>query len=234
MRLFFITIIFSMSYVFAQNNNAKIQSLLKERTTMDFKVISNDVAPLNGASFVVVESPSGERLALLVSQDGSYIIPLADGITTINTQNALKIALDNVNGYNKNMKDKNVLALFQKHKNSVLRIPANAVTQKTTYMILDTTCPYCLQEILRLEEYLNKGNLEVLIVGILGQKAYNRAAGYYSEFPHAKTKEQKISLLKKIFEINYTPKNLNEKLAKEITEDIIAAGVQGVPYLIIK
>ena len=91
MRLFFITIIFSMSYVFAQNNNAKIQSLLKERTTMDFKVISNDVAPLNGTSFVVVESPSGERLALLVSQDGSYIIPLADGITNVNTQNALKI-----------------------------------------------------------------------------------------------------------------------------------------------
>ncbi len=219
---------------FAQNTNKAVQQLLKERTKLDFKIIANTQEPLKGASFVVVESPTKEHLALLVSQDGTYIIPLVDGIASNNANNALRAGLDGVNQYNKNMKDTKVLALFQKHTDVVLKIPATKPSKNTIYMVLDTTCPYCLQEIMHLDDYLNEANLEILMVGILGQKAHYRAAGYYQEMVGVKTREQKIALLKKVFRSDYAPKIGNNELATQITEASFAAGVEGVPYLIRK
>lgn len=218
----------------AQDSNKAVQKLLKERTNLDFKVVSNTKEQLQGASFVVVESPNKERLALLVSQDGTYIIPLTDGISSNNTNNALKLGLDGINQYNKNMKDFNVLALFQKYNNAVLKIPSAKTTQSTMYMILDTTCPYCLQEVAHLDDYLKEANLEILMVGILGQKAHNRTAGYYQELSNIKTREQKIALIKKVFRADYAPKTGNNELATQISESSLAAGVQGVPYIIRK
>lgn len=222
---------------FAQDlkqDSKTVQNLLKERTNLDFKVISNKKEPLKDASFVVVESPSKERLALLVSSDGTYIIPLTEGISSNNTNNSLRLALDNINQYNKNMKDSNVLALFQTYSNSVLKIPAAKQTKNTMYMILDTTCPYCLQEVKHIDDYLKEANIEILMVGILGQKAHNRTAGYYQELPNAKTREQKIALVKNVFKADYAPKTGNNELATRISEASLAAGVQGVPYIIRK
>lgn len=219
---------------FAKDSNANIQQLLKERTNMDFKVISNTANPLRGSTFVIVESPSGERLALLANQDGTFVIPLADGIAKDNSSNELKTAINNVNQYNKMTKDKNVLAVFQKYDNLVLKIPANTTSKNTMYMVLDTTCPYCLQEVMHLDEYLKNNNLHIVIVGILGQKAFHRAAGYYKEFSNAKTREQKIALIKEVFNKNYNPNQIDEKAAKEMTEATLSAGVQGVPYIIIQ
>ncbi len=222
------------SSLFAADSIKEIQKLLKDRTSLDFKVVSNSKDSLKGASFVVVESPTGERLALLASQDGTYIVPISDGISNNNSNNSLKNAVENVNKYNKDMKDTKVLALFKKHSQSILKIPSSSNTKNTTYMILDTTCPYCLHEVSVIEEYLEKANLEILIVGILGQKAHDRAAGYYNELQGAKTREQKIALLKKVFRSDYAPKSLNNNVAKQMSEASLAAGVQGVPYIINK
>ena len=219
---------------FAQDSSEFVQKILKARTNLDFKVISNTQEPLKGASFVVVESPSKERLALLVSQDGTFIVPLVDGISSSSANNALSLGINSVNQYNKNMKDSNILALFKKYNNSVLKIPAAKTTQNTIYMILDTTCPYCLQEVMHLDDYLKEANLEILMVGILGQKAQNRTAGYYQELPNIKTREQKIALIKKVFKADYAPKTGNNTLATQISEASIEAGVQGVPYIIRK
>lgn len=101
-------------------------------------------------------------------------------------------------------------------------------------MILDTTCPYCAQEVMQLDKYLQDANIEILMVGILGQKAHARAAGFYQEFPEATTKEKKIALLKKVFDPSYTPKSGNNELATKMSEATLAAGVQGVPYMIKK
>lgn len=209
-----------------------VQKLLKERTNLDFKVISNTQETLKGASFVVVESPSKERLALLVSQDGTYIVPLTDGISSGNSNNALRAGIDSINQYNKNMKDSNVLALFKKYDNVVLKIPAQKDSKRTTYMILDTTCPYCLQEVMHLDDYLKEANLEILMIGILGQKAHNRVAGYYQELPSIKTREEKIAFVKRVFRADYAPKTGNNELATQVSEASLAAGVQGVPYIV--
>lgn len=218
----------------AQVVSSAVQKLLKERTSLDFKVITNTNEPLKDASFVVVESPTKERIALLVSGDGSYIIPLADGIGIGLPNGALVANMQAVQKYNQDIKESAVLALFQKHANSVLKIPASKTTKRTTYMILDTTCPYCLQEIVHLDDYLKEANLEILMVGILGQKSQTRAAGYYQEFSSAKSREQKIALLKKVFRADYAPKVGNNALATTISEESVAAGVQGVPYIIRK
>ncbi len=220
--------------ILAKDNIKEIQQLLKDRTSLDFKVISNSKDSLKGISFVVVESPSGERLGLLASQNGDYIVPISDGISANNSNNSLKLAIENVNQYNKNNKDTKVIELFKKYEEFILKIPSSNKTKNTTYMILDTTCPYCLQEVSMLDQYLKDSNLEILIVGILGQKAHNRAAGYYQELQGTKTREQKINLLKKVFKRDYSPTITNEAIATKMSEASLEAGVQGVPYIIKK
>ncbi|RDU64240.1 hypothetical protein CQA53_07770 [Helicobacter didelphidarum] len=210
-----------------------MQKLLKEQTNTDFKVVSNATDSLKDASFVIVESPNGERLALISNKEGTYIVPLNIGVGNA-TNSPLKIALDNVNRYNHDMKEKSVLAVFKKYPDSILKIPAMTSTKNTTYMVLDTTCPYCVNEIHQLDTYLKRGNIEILIVGILGEKASKRAAGFYAELPNAKTREQKIALLKKIFTRDYMPQNGNEEKAKLMSDSAFMAGVQGVPYMILK
>lgn len=216
----------------AQDSSKVVQKFLKENTKQDFKVISNTQEPLKDVSIMVLESPSKERVTLLVSKDGSYIIPLTDGIAINNGNSALRTSIDGVNKYNKDMKDSSVLTLFKKHSNSVLKIESSKPSKETIYMVLDTTCPYCLQEVMHLDDYLKEANLEVLMVGILGQKAHNRAAGYYQELQGVKNRDQKIALLKKVFRAEYAPKVGNNDLATRISEDMLASGVQGVPYII--
>lgn len=216
----------------AQDSSKVVQKFLKENTKLDFKVISNTQEPLKDASVIILESPNKERMALLVSKDGSYIIPLAEGIATSNSGSALRASIDGVNKYNKDMKDSKILALFKKHSSSVLKIESTKPSKNTIYMVLDTTCPYCLQEIAHLDDYLKDANLEVLMVGILGQKAQNRTAGYYQELQSVKNRDQKIALLKKVFRADYAPKVGNNDLATRISEESLAAGVQGVPYII--
>ena len=106
----------------AQDSSKVVQKFLKENTKLDFKVISNTQISLKDASVIILESPNKERMALLVSKDGSYIIPLAEGIATSNSGSALRASIDGVNKYNKDMKDSKILALFKKHSNSVLKI----------------------------------------------------------------------------------------------------------------
>ncbi|RDU69716.1 hypothetical protein CQA66_08895 [Helicobacter aurati] len=214
----------------------RIENLLKSRTNMNFKVIASDAHVFKDVSFIVVESPSGERLAAIASNDGKFLIPLNEGIGDEDSKNNLQIALDNVEKYNKTKKDAAVLALFKKYDKHILKIQANknAKGKTKTYMIIDTTCPYCAQEIHQLDNYLNRGDLEILIVGILGQNAFNRAATYYGELSKAQTREQKITLLKRIFESNYNGKTKNEALARELSDSTLAAGVQGVPFIIIQ
>lgn len=227
---------FASYSVLAQDSSKAVQKFLKDNTKLDFKVISNTQEPLKDASIIVLESPNKDRMILLVSKDGSYMIPLTDGIstTTSNNKTALQTSIEGVNKYNKDMKDSNVLALFKKHSNEVLKIESSKPSKTTIYMILDTTCPYCLREVSHLDDYLKKANLEVLMVGILGQKAHNRTAGYYNELQHVKNREQKIALLKKVFRADYAPKVGNNELATRISEESLAAGVQGVPYIIEK
>lgn len=218
---------------FANNDiQSNIQSILKDRTNLDFKIISSNSEPLRDAVFVVVESPSGERLSLLASKDGSYIVPIADGISSSTNSNSLKTAIQSVSKYNKDMNDKNVLSIFSKNPDSILKISSSSNTKRVIHMVLDTTCPYCLQEVKHIDDYLKNANVEILIVGILGQRAQERAAGYYAELPNAKSREQKIALLKKVFEADYKPTKSNAKLSNEMTSLVIGAGVNGVPYII--
>ena len=117
----------------AQDSSKVVQKFLKENTKQDFKVISNTQEPLKDVSIMVLESPSKERVTLLVSKDGSYIIPLTDGIAINNGNSALRTSIDGVNKYNKDMKDSNVLTLFKKHSNSVLKIESSKPSKENIH-----------------------------------------------------------------------------------------------------
>lgn len=211
--------------------DSDISKVLKERTGLDFKIISSRDFKSN---IVIAESPTGERFVLLSSSDGSYIVPINDGIALNDSKNELKSTIQSVGVYNKNLKDTRILKVFKQQEKNVLKIPAKNPTSKTIYMVLDTTCPYCLKEIDKLDSYLQEGNLEVLMVAFLGPKAQKRTAGFYEELPKAQSRDDKIKLLKKVFTKDYAPSSGNDNVTKQMTESTIAAGIDGVPYIVVK
>lgn len=233
--IIFILSIFVANNVSLAADSEFIQKRLKELTSMDFKVVSNK--PLSDASMIILQSPEGEKLVFLASSDGKFIIPLSNALPLGESKSTLQTTMNEVNEYNRNLKDSKVLKLFQKYSKYTLKIPSASKTNKTTYMVLDTTCPYCLQEINKLDSYLKDSNLEILMVAFLGPKAQKRTAGYYEELQKVTPKNDKnanINLLKKVFTKEYDPKSGDDKITKEITESTIAADVQGVPYIVKK
>lgn len=229
-------VLFCLHVALAEQSGADfIQKRLKELSGgVDFKIMS--FKPASEANLLVVQADSGERLIFLASSDGSFIVPLSlsDAVLLSNAKSALRTSLESVVIYNKDLKDTNALKLFQKYTDYTLKIPAATKTTKTTYMILDTMCPYCLQEVNKLDDYLKDSNVEVLMVAILGEKSQKRTAGYYNELQKVTSRDDKIKLLKKVFTKEYSPTTLNEKIAKEITESTIRADIRGVPYMIFK
>lgn len=234
MKKVFVFLFFACSFVnvaFCLDGNA-MQQKLKELTSVDFKIVSSKAA--SDTELLVVQSPSGERLIFLASSDGSYIVPLSNGLPLSEAKSTLRASVEGVSVYNKDLKDSNALKLFQKYTNYILKIPATTKTTKTTYMILDTMCPYCLQEVNKLDIYLKDSNVEILMVAFLGERAQKRTAGYYDELQKVTTRDDKIKLLKKVFTKEYAPKTFNEKITKEVTESTIKAGIEGVPYMIFR
>ncbi|MWV61113.1 hypothetical protein DCO58_11350 [Helicobacter saguini] len=229
--VFFIFVCSFCNFALALDTNA-LQKRLKELTSVDFKVVSNK--PASDASLLIVQSPSGERLIFLASSDGSYIVPLNGGLPLSEAKSALRASVEGVSVYNKDLKDSNAMKVLQKYTNYTLKIPAATKTTKTTYMVLDTMCPYCLQEVNKLDSYLKDSNVEVLMVAFLGAKSQKRTAGYYEELQKVTSRDDKIKLLKKVFTKEYDPKTGNDKITKEITESTIAAGIEGVPYMIFR
>ena len=83
----------------ATNNDENIKKTLKKYTNTDYKIVENRALKANEASLVIIETPTGQRLAGLSSSDGGYFIPLSDGLSLDNSANALKTSLDSINKY---------------------------------------------------------------------------------------------------------------------------------------
>ena len=216
----------------------RTETVLKTITGQDFKVISSKKEPLAATSFAIVEGPGGSRFAALVSDDGELILPL-QGLTPLgvkDTNSALELALFEVEKHNRNMQETSALALLNKYDKRLLKLPSSNPANKVTkiYMILDTRCPYCAQKVEQLDSYLDKGAVEVLIVGILGEKSSARAAGYYAELAAATTTAKKKDLLKKVFDPKYTPGKKLESIESEISKAALDAGITSVPFIVVR
>lgn len=109
-------------------------------------------------------------------------------------------------------------------------------------MVLDPNCPYCKNEIEKLEEYTKDSTLVLMIVGILKQSSIDKAAAFTKLIQSAKAKNEQIAVLKRVFDKNFDPSSVRFDKPTEqgditakltlIGLELQKAGLQGVPYII--
>ena len=219
-------------------NTTSLIDTLKSSEITNVKIISTQESGINGFWFVVVQKDNFQ-IPFFASSDGKTLMILSqEALITKNTtfKNTLESTTKKVQEFNEKAREDAVIAIFQKYPNSVLMLEGKAKSdskKSITYLVLDTNCPYCKQELQKLDSYLANGDLHILIAGALSIESTKRAATFYTKLGEQKTQESKISYLKKAFEPSYKPSNnINADKAMNIAQELGGAGLQGVPYVI--
>lgn len=219
-------------------NTVNVLDTLKYGEITNAKIISTQDSGIAGFSFIVIQK-DGFQIPFLASSDGKTLMILSsEALITKNTafKNNLESINKKVQEFNEKAREDAVLSVFQKYRDIVLKLEANNAKnpkKHTTYIVLDTNCPYCKQELQNIDKHLANGDLYILIAGALSLESTKKAATFYAHLNEQKSKAEKIAYLKKAFEASYKPEsNINANKAMNISQELGAAGLQGVPYII--
>lgn len=217
-------------------------------STLQAKGLPTTIALKEGSSvqdfsFVIVEQ-GGFWIPLLAHDNGKIALGISPNLifsTDEKFQAKLEALLQKVSANNKQVADKGVLKVFEKYASRTITLP-NPAAKSTIYMVLDPNCPYCRDEVKKLEEYAKDSTLVLMVVGIIQQSSINKAAAFAKLIQNAKTKNEQIPVLKRVFDKSFDPSSV--RFAKETEQGDISstlmmmglelqkAGLQGVPYII--
>lgn len=232
-------ILFSIAFLWAAiaYANVSIENTIKKNEGVEIKVISSAPSGVEGLNITVLQQPNGFRMPVLSSKDGKTIIGIPDVLISDNDtfKSTLKKIYQEVADYNSDISQKAVLDVFKKYdKTNVIKLEGKNKS-KTTYMIVDLNCPYCHQEIEKIDETLKNSNVDLLVIGALGMDSVKKAATFYEDIKTKKSQQDKIAFIKSAFEKTYKPKeNINTTNMITIGEELAGAGVNAVPYIIRK
>ena len=214
-------------------DTSKVNATLKENG-IEGKVVATEPSALAGFSFVTIEQGKF-WIPLLADESGSVLLAITPN-TMFSSNKAFLTKFgelaQKISTHNNQITEDMVLAVFKKNTKNILEITGDN-TKKTTYMVLDINCPYCKQEVDKIEEYLKEANLKIFVVGILSMDSAKKAATFMAQLGSLGTNEQKVAYLKKAFSKDFKPNDGVEtdnviSIAKALNE----AGLRGVPYLI--
>lgn len=234
LKFFFLLIVSLLGINILNANDAVLKKTIENEGGVNVKIIKSDNTNIKDLKIVILEQPNGIWLPVLASSDGKTI--MGDPSILISSDDKFKDALQNAGlqaqKHNKDITDKNILAVFKQYPQNVVSLEGGDKTH-TTYMIVDPNCPYCYQEIQKLDDTLKTSNVKMLVVGALGQDSVKKAASFYNELKNQKTQQDKISLIKKVFERNYkADPNVDISHMMDIGKSLSQAGLQAVPYII--
>lgn len=247
MRKIFVIMIASLICVLGAvvANDDTLQKNIKEtlekagtsRISENAKIIDSQPTNIKGIRIISLRQPGGFQLPILVSDDGKTIIGIPEFLISSdeNFKDILKKVYEDSINYNTGIRETNVLNIFKKHTSEVIKFIGKK-SNKTAYMVVDPNCPYCYAEIQKLEDTLENFNVELLVVGALGQASINKAASFYQDYKNLQDKrsqEDAIALLKDVFEKSYKPKEvIDTSKVSTIGRELFQAGVNSVPYII--
>lgn len=232
-------ILFSIALLWAATaySNVPIENTIKKNEGVEIKVISSAPSGVEGLNITVLQQPNGFRMPVLSSKDGKTILGIPDVLISDNDtfKSTLKKTYQEVADYNASISQKAVLDVFKKYdKTNVIKLEGKNKS-KTTYMIVDLNCPYCHQEIEKIDDTLKDSNVDLLVIGALGMDSVKKAATFYEDIKTKKSQQDKIAFIKSAFEKTYKPKqNINTTDMITIGEELAGAGVNAVPYIIRK
>ncbi|MCX2717417.1 hypothetical protein OQH61_06685 [Helicobacter sp. MIT 21-1697] len=219
-------LIWSVSYGAA--DKAQLQKTLQANKIQGTIISSSDLG--SGLSMVIVEV-NNQQAPFLATDDGKMLF-----------QAEVLIAQDKniesrVQEFYKNLYEKEKLkvsaklkAVFKAQKANVFSFKAKKPSNKTMYIVSDFNCPYCQKEFANLNKHLENTNVELLVVGFLGEDSMLKAANALKNKSGNQAKD--IAMLKKLYTPQSKGQPMDTKAAMALTQAVAGTGVRSVPYII--
>lgn len=230
--------------LFAASFEENLVKVLSQ-TGHNVKIIaSKPLVGMNDMRIVNVEfsnATGAQRTPFLATADGNGAVIFSALFFSANkTQNdaIIESVLSDIDAFNQSQKNEQLNALFKSlPSNRFVEIPAtkSGVTQ-TTIIVSSPDCPYCREELAKLDERLLTSNVKMIIVPLNAPESYTRAQILVNELQKAPTAARKIEILKKIYAQNYqipaNQKKIDTTFVAQNANLVFSSGlIRSVPFV---
>lgn len=230
--------------LFAASFEENLAQILSQ-TGHKVKIISSKtLVGMNDMRIVNVEfsnATGAQRTPFLATADGKGAVIFNALFFSANKEQneaIIESVLSEVDAFNQSKKNSLLNALFESLPSErfvEIPSPKSGIT-KTTIIVSSPDCPYCREELAKLDNRLLSSNVKMVIVPLNGQESYVRAQILVNELQKANTTARKIEILKKIYAPNYQipekQKKIDTSFVAQNAEMVFKSGlIRSVPYI---
>ncbi len=234
----FSLVFLGLSALGAASFEQNLKNLIEKQTQTPIKIVSqSDLKSSKDLKFVVIEITSNaQQIPLFATKNGDMIIGLTQVFFT-NTKADEELVgkkIAEIESHNENSQSIAAGALIKQLKDSqYITLKSSKKDAHTTFIIADPNCGYCKEEFRGIDERLKTQNVNVVLVGILGEDSLKKAASVVSKVKSSDSEKKKLSAIKEVFSNTFkAPKTIDTTAIKETSDFLFKGGViRGVPYI---
>ncbi|MGX3012213.1 hypothetical protein ACWIUD_11820 [Helicobacter sp. 23-1044] len=238
-KIMAVLVLFGISLsVNAASFEDNLTKLIEKQTQTQVKIVSkSDLKSSKDLKFVVIQlDGSKQQIPLFATKNGDMIIGLSNiFLTNIKgDEDIISKKVAEVEAHNESAQSIVVGELIKQLKpEQFITLKSKAKNAPTTFIIADPNCGYCKEEFRKIDERLKTQNVNMVMVGILGEDSLKKAAWVVSKVKSADTERTKLNALKEVFSNNFkAPKNIDTTAVKGTSEFLFKSGaIRGVPYI---
>lgn len=221
-----LTCVWSLGYTAASVDS--VQKTL-DSNNISGKVVSS--TDLDSGLSMIILNINDQQVPFLASNDGKVLFqPDSLLIQDKNVEARLQSFYKDLYEKQKVKINAKLKDVFKKQDKYVFHFKATKPSNKTIYIVSDPNCPYCQKEFQNISKRLENTNVEMIVVGFLGEDSMLKAAHALKEKSGNQSKDMVI--LKKLYTPHSKVQNIDTKEASALTQTIAAVGVHSVPYII--
>jgi thiol:disulfide interchange protein DsbC len=131
---------------------------------------------------------------------------------------------------------KKMSALYAKEDKKNIVSFGNDPKKETLVVFTDPECPYCRQELEKIEERLKVNNIKLIFTPVHDRSSLEKSVLIYNETAKAKTDAEKIKITRKYYDENvkYDQKisDAEVKRIEDLKLKYFGAGIKGVPFMV--
>ena len=238
MKKIIIALTLTFGVILAGSYEDNIKSIIEKETSTKINVVKYKDFKDNKALRVAVIEIENElqQIPVITNKEGDMIIGLSNLFFTksINDENIVKEIANEILANNENKEQKAAAPIIEKlQPNEYVSIKSDAKDPKTYFIISDPNCGYCREELRRVEEKLKTHNINMVVVGMLGEDSLKRSAYILSKVNDNMNNAEKLKIIRDAYSNNFkTPKTIDTSKVKTTTDGIFSSGViRGTPFI---
>lgn len=227
------------SSLFAASFEDNVKNLIEKQTSAKVNIVNSvDLKDSKNLKIVVIEIADGsaQRVPMFATSDGNTIIGLSNLFFTASKSDediVSKVSNDTM-AYNENGQKEAAGKLIKAlSPDQYITLKSDAKNPKTYFILADPNCGYCREELRNIEDRLKTHNVNMVIVGILGEDSQKKAAYLMDNIKSNMSESAKLKGIREVFSSNFkAPSKIDTSKVSQTTESLFRTGViRGVPYI---